>query len=414
MHHLRAIWIGLLAVLASGCGAPPAFHSNIDQSGSTPWTHLDFHNQPEGFQFAIIGDLAGGFRPEIFRKAVRQLNALQPEFVMSVGDLIETWDWEADARLNDPDRIEPLWAEFFDIVSDLEMPFFCVGGNNGLGNDLLEGMWRSRFGHTYYSFSYRDVLFIVLSSDDPPGSSDGRMGDAQIDWLEATLASQPDARWAFLFLHRPMWIDNPSEWSPVEEVLGNRPRTVFAGHHHVFKVTTIDGFSYYSLATTGGVSSLSGPAGGGFDHLVWVTMTDDGPRIANLMQDGVWGDNPVAEAVGEFELTTAIRQQGVAAAFVEYERLLREDPDRVLFDDQPMTELGYDLMRQEQLDAALQVLELNTQTYEASAGAHGALAEVYFHLGEREKAIDTCRKALELDPEDDYFAELMTRISSEE
>jgi hypothetical protein len=284
MLHIRTLWIGLVALLVLGCGAPPAFHSSIDQSGRTPWTHLEFHNQPESFQFAIIGDLAGGFRPEIFRKGVRQLNALQPEFVMSVGDLIETWPEEEDVRLNDPDRIEPLWAEFFDIVSDLEMPFFSVGGNNGLGNDLLEGMWRERFGHTYYSFSYRDVLFIVLSSDDPPGSSYGRMSEVQIDWLAATLARQPDARWTFLFLHRPMWIDNPSEWQPVEEVLGDRPRTIFAGHHHVFKVTTIDGFSYYSLATTGGVSSLSGPAGGEFDHLVWVTMTDDGPRIANLMQ----------------------------------------------------------------------------------------------------------------------------------
>jgi tetratricopeptide (TPR) repeat protein len=342
------------------------------------------------------------------------LNALQPEFVMSVGDLIETWDEEEDVRLNDPDRIESLWAEFFDIVSDLEMPFFGVGGNNGLGNALLEGMWRERFGYTYYSFSYHDVLFIALSSDDPPGSSYGRMSDTQIDWLSATLERQRDARWTFLFLHRPLWIDNPSEWQPVEEVLGDRQRTVFAGHHHVFKVTTIDGFSYYSLATTGGVSSLSGPADGEFDHLVWVTMTDDGPRIANLMQDGVWGDNPVEEAVGEFELTTVIRQRGVAAALVEYERLRRVDPTRVMFNDEPMTVLGYDLMSQGQLDAAQQVLVLNAQTYEASSGAHGALAEVYYHLGEREKALGSCRTALELNPENVYAADLMAQISSED
>ena len=211
MHYVRALWIGLVALLAFGCGVSPEFHSTIDQSGRTPWTHLDFHNQPESFQFAIIGDLAGGFRPEIFRKAVAQLNTLQPEFVMSVGDLIETWPEGEDVRINDPDRIETLWAGFFDIVSDLEMPFFCVGGNNGLGNDVLEGMWRERFGHTYYSFSYRDVLFIVLNSDDPPGNSDGQMSDVQIDWLSATLARHPDARWTFLFLHHPLWIDNPSE-----------------------------------------------------------------------------------------------------------------------------------------------------------------------------------------------------------
>lgn len=414
MHHLRTLWIGLVALLASGCGAPPEFHSSIDPSGRTPWIHLDFENRAESFQFAIIGDLAGGFRPEIFRKAVRQLNELQPEFVMSVGDLIETWDEEEDVRLNDRNRIEALWAGFFDIASDLERPFFCVGGNNGLGNDLLEGMWRERFGHTYYSFSYRGVLFIVLSSDDPPGSSDGRVSDVQIDWLSSTLARYSKVRWTFLFLHRPLWIDNPSVWQPVEEVLANRPRTVFAGHHHVYKVTTIDGFSYYSLATTGGVSSLGGPSDGEFDHLVWVTMMDDGPRIANLMLDGVWGDNPVAEAVGEFELTTMIRQRGFAAAMSDYEVMRQEDPMRVLFNDKPMRELGYDLMSQGELDEALRVLALNAETYEASSGAHGALAEAYDRLGEREKAIESCRKALELNPENVHATELMARITSHE
>jgi hypothetical protein len=414
MAHFRALLTGCIALCVVGCGGSPEFQSSIPGSDRTPWTHLDFHNRPENFQFAVIGDLAGGFRPEVFRKAVGQLNAVQPEFVMSVGDLIETWDWKEDARLNDRSRIEPLWAEFFDIVSDLEMPFFCVGGNNGLGNDLLEGMWRERFGHTHYSFSYGDVLFVVLSTDDPPGSSDGQMSEGQIDWLATTLAHRPDTRWTFLFLHRPLWLDNPSEWQPVEEVLGDRPRTIFAGHHHAYKVTSIDGFSYYSLATTGGVSSLSGPAGGGFDHLVWVTMTDDGPRIANLMQDGIWGDNPVAEAVGDFELTTVIRQRGVEAALVEYERLRREDPTRVMFNDEPMTELGYDLMSQGKLDAALQVLALNAETYQDSSGAHGALAEAYDRLGEREKALESCRTALELNPENAYAAELMERISSAE
>ncbi len=414
MLHIRALWIGLIALLVIGCGEAPEFHSSIRQSDRAPWTHLDFHNDPDDFQFAIIGDLAGGFRPEVFRKAVGQLNALQPEFVMSVGDLIDTWDETKDARVNDRNEIESLWAGFFDVVADLEMPFFCVGGNNGFGNEVLKSAWIERFGHTYYGFTYRDVLFIVLSSDDPPGSSEGQLSDVQIDWLSATLARQPNVRWTFLFLHRPMWIDNASEWQRVEEVLGDRPRTVFAGHHHTYKVNTLDGFFYYSLATTGGESSLSGPANGQFDHLVWVTMTDDGPRVANLMQDGIWGDNPVAEAVGEYELTTMIRQRGVAAALREYEGLRREDPARTLFGDEPMRELGYDLMSQGQLDAAVQVLALNVGAYPGSSGADSMLAETYNRIGEREKALESCRTALELDPDNAHCASLMAQISSEE
>ncbi len=352
MVHFRALWIGLIALTLIGCGESSEFHSSIGGSDRTPWTHLDFHDDPDDFQFAIIGDLAGGFRPEVFRKAVRQLILLQPEFVMSVGDLIETWGETDDARVSDRNEIESLWAEFFDNVAGLEMPFFCVGGNNGLGNAELTAAWRERFGATYYSFVYRDVLFIVLNSDDPPESSDGRLSDVQVEWLSATLARQPNVRWTLLFLHRPMWIDNPSEWQRAENELGTRPRTVFTGHHHAYKVSTVNGFTYYSLATTGGSSSLGGPVTGQFDHLVWVTMTDDGPRVANLMLDGIWGDNPVAEAVGPDELTTSIRQRGVAADLREYERSRREDPARTQFNDEPMRELGWALMSQGQLDGA--------------------------------------------------------------
>jgi hypothetical protein len=411
MHRVRTLWIVGIALSLAACGASPEFHSNIAESERTPWTHLDFHNDPDDFQFAIIADLAGEFRPEVFSQAVGQLNTLQPEFVMSVGDLIDTWDDETDARLDDPERFGALWAGFFDIASALEMPFFFVGGNNGLGNDGLEDTWRERFGHTYYSFSYRYVLFIALSSDDPPGSSDGQLNDAQIEWLDETLARHPNSRWTFLFLHRPLWIDNAPEWQPVEELLEDRPRTVFAGHHHRYKVSTVGGFSYYSLATTGGVSSLGGPADGEFDHLVWVTMTDEGPRVANLMLDGIWGDNPVAEAVGEHELTTLIRRRGVAAALGDYERVRQRDPARVLFRDTPMRELGWDLMSQGKLEEALQVLALNAATYPDSAAAHGMLAEAYERLGEREEALSSCRRALELDPENAHATDLMAEIA---
>ena len=54
-----------------------------------PWNHLELNNDPDHFQFAIVSDRAGGHRPGVFMDAVNKLNLLQPEFVMSVGDLIE-------------------------------------------------------------------------------------------------------------------------------------------------------------------------------------------------------------------------------------------------------------------------------------------------------------------------------------
>ncbi len=53
-----------------------------------------------------------------------------------------------------------------------------------------------------------------------------------------------------------------------------------------------NGKSYIRLATTGGVSTLDGPIVGTFDHIVWVTMTDDGPVMANLLLEGILDDEP--------------------------------------------------------------------------------------------------------------------------
>lgn len=52
-----------------------------------PWTSQEFQNDPNEFQFAIIGDRTGGHNIQgTFKHAVDQLNLLQPEFVINVGE----------------------------------------------------------------------------------------------------------------------------------------------------------------------------------------------------------------------------------------------------------------------------------------------------------------------------------------
>ncbi|MCP4848140.1 MAG: hypothetical protein GY899_09370, partial [Verrucomicrobiaceae bacterium] len=65
----------------------PGFSHSV-KTAKKPWTHTKFLNNPDHFQFAIVSDRTGGVRRGIFPRAVRKLNELQPEFVMSVGDLI--------------------------------------------------------------------------------------------------------------------------------------------------------------------------------------------------------------------------------------------------------------------------------------------------------------------------------------
>ena len=77
------------------------FH--IDEKAK-PYTHLNFKNDPNEFQFAIITDNSGGARPGVFAKAVEMVNLLQPEFVVNAGDMIEGYS-------EDEEQIRAWWQE---------------------------------------------------------------------------------------------------------------------------------------------------------------------------------------------------------------------------------------------------------------------------------------------------------------
>jgi hypothetical protein len=52
------------------------FHIDED---SKPYTHLNFKNDPDEFQFVIVSDNAGGARPGVLDAALGMVNLLQPE-----------------------------------------------------------------------------------------------------------------------------------------------------------------------------------------------------------------------------------------------------------------------------------------------------------------------------------------------
>jgi hypothetical protein len=79
------------------------------------------------------------------------------------------------------------------------------------------------------------------------------------------------------------------DWLRVEELLGARPYTVFAGHYHRYTQHVRNDRQLITLATTGGGSRLRGAQRGEFDHVAQVTMTAQGPVIANLLLDGILG-----------------------------------------------------------------------------------------------------------------------------
>ena len=322
--HKEAILLAGIVLLV-GCRSQKPEGTSVfhfDESAvseATPWTSVDFNDSSENFRFAVIGDRTGGADHRgIFDRAMDQLNLLQPDFVINVGDLVEGYS-------QDPTKLAAQWDQVDHMLSKLEMPFFRTVGNHDLSNDTMVGVWRTRHGPTYYHFVYRDALFLVLNSEDPPRAApadieerielynslqaedperakemlDGFMetvasylgkpanfSDEQVAYVEKTLAKHPEVRWTFVFLHEPAW-KNPSEkFLAIESLLQDRSYTFVAGHLHYYDIHERFGRDYITMGPAGASFHKNGP--GNVDHILWVTMTQGGPRIGQITLDGIY------------------------------------------------------------------------------------------------------------------------------
>jgi hypothetical protein len=293
------------AALAFSRPGKPAADLAIRSDVRNPWTGTRLNNARDDFQFAIVSDRTGGHRPRVFSQAIDRLNLMQPEFVLCVGDLIE-------GGKQPEKQLKAEWKEFEGYIARLQMPFFYVPGNHDVGNKATDKLWQEKFGRRHYHFVYRNVLFLVLNTDDPPGSGPGHLGKTQVDDALGVLKDNKDVRWTIVLLHKPLWTARDVKktgWLPVEKALADRPYTVFCGHIHRYRKFVRQGRNYYQLATTGGGSKMRGVAYGEFDQLAWVTMKKDGPRLANIVLDAILPDDLKTPASTEKGVSTKHRKR---------------------------------------------------------------------------------------------------------
>src|SRR5690554_3775962 len=225
-----------------------------------PWTNTNFQNDENNFSFAVVADRTNGHRKGIFEKAIDRLNKLNPEFVISVGDFIEGYTTNRD-------KLDQQWSEFRNIVAPLKMPFFMVPGNHDLSNSTQDSLWEELYGDDYYYFIYKNVLFLVLNTNDGDGTP---LSAEQISYMQKVLEKNKDVRWTFLFMHHPVW-NNAGEngFDKIETSLKKRNYTVVAGHTHSYLHATRYNQNYFVLGTTGGSSDLRGYKFGETDHIGW-------------------------------------------------------------------------------------------------------------------------------------------------
>jgi len=304
-----------LLLLVAGCAAPPVPEFEHDVSGaSRPWTDAEFDNAPDTFSFAVFSDLTGGERAGIFKVAIEQLRLLRPELIVSVGDLIE-------GGVDDPAQLAREWDSFDERAQRARTRVFYTGGNHDLISPLMWEVWEERYGRRYYHFRYKDVLFLVLDTEDNPSDlqqyiheiraaadivaaeqgwdawreteygrleerKSGRVSAEQAAYFRSVIAANRDVHHTFLLMHKPAW-ERPNEenFATVEAALADRPYTVMYGHVHSYLYQQRHGRDYIRLATTGGVQIADRE--NAWDHVTLVTVSESGVDIANLRLDGI-------------------------------------------------------------------------------------------------------------------------------
>src|SRR5262245_34446100 len=107
-------------------------------------------------------------------------------------------------------------------------------------------------------------------------------------------------------------------------------------------------------------------------------------------------------------------EQLIAGKFAEaieaYKKIKRETPNNNAVAEPRFDSLGYSLLEQKKIAAAIAVFKVNVEMYPQSSNVYDSLGEAYMANGEKELAITNYKKSLELDPQNKNAVEMLKKL----
>jgi Icc protein len=225
----------------------------------------DLHLRPRGLACYRVSDT------NMFaERAIRALKSLvpAPDALVITGDLT--------------DRSDPReYALARSLLSRLAMPVYLIPGNHDSSNDMrremagFPGLANGVDGKICYTAEIGGVRLIALDSH-LPGKPAGELGQAQLSWLDATLAE--DRRPTLIALHHP---PAPSGIQHMDAMgLTDAPALadVVSKHDHVERFMCGHLHRPIIASFAGRIMTLAPSTG----HQVVLDLTDDGPAMFNF------------------------------------------------------------------------------------------------------------------------------------
>ena len=135
--------------------------TSIKMTGENSFVKREFIQNNEKFTFAILGDKTTGgvLNWPIFDRAVEEINLLQPDFVVMIGDMIQ-------GTVTDTSILNRMWKEFNSHAEKLDVPLYVLPGNHDISNEVMYDYWNQKIGLRYYSFVHNNSLFILLNTEE--------------------------------------------------------------------------------------------------------------------------------------------------------------------------------------------------------------------------------------------------------